>query len=469
MKTNPFKMKHIMLAVMFAIYMAEYMVSLICMDNSVYGLEASGEAIHYLKMPALALGFLLFPLSQQLLSTIKSRRIILGIINVIFLVGMALLMGLFFEPGLVVTLAANTVSLVSLGFIGGAVYYYYSMGLADHPYMGRLGGVAGTSAFLLQMVISSLGLVNWAILLLLLAGFAFIAYLTIGSQERFEWMFDEPLEYARKGDPSLPDSRAIIAGIAGMIILYMICGLTDTIILSINFAGDMSIYAWPRLFGAVGYLVGGFLSDIGHRRWLMIFALCMSILSIPLPFILKSGYIIAGTCLYYIIAVSLLMFLNVFFWDLAPKTSHPHLISGMSRVIACLTAVILPLFSGVPIMADLIIEVLLAILVVLCIASGGYVPAVSHKENYSIKEGTAGPDQAAENAEKLDKFAQTHGLTPREKDFLIPLIESDDEIQVIASNMNISTRTVYRHINSIYEKTGTETRYALMRYFYQTK
>ena len=78
-----------MLAVMFAIYMAEYMVSLIYMDNSVYRLKDYGENIHYLKMPALALGILLFPLSQRLLSTVRTRRIILGISNTLYLAGMA--------------------------------------------------------------------------------------------------------------------------------------------------------------------------------------------------------------------------------------------------------------------------------------------------------------------------------------------------------------------------------------------
>ncbi len=114
------------------------------------------------------------------------------------------------------------------------------------------------------------------------------------------------------------------------------------------------------------------------------------------------------------------------------------------------------------------IEVLLAVSVVVCITLGNYIPHIHFKKESDDDADREGEPEAS-GANALDLFATRHGLTPREKELLVPLIESDDEIQSIASDMNISTRTVYRHINSIYEKTGTETRYALMRYYYETK
>ncbi len=451
--------KHIVLTTVFAIYMSIYMICLIYIDKSSYELADAGIVLHYLKMPAFAAGILLFPLGQRLQTGKRARRVHLIATCIVFAAGLLIQTGLLFKPTLYVYIASCIIVLLSLGLLGGSVYYHFAMAFVNHPYLGRMSGIGGAAAFLIQVSAQNLFSLDTALLVLLLLGFAFAVYMSIISKERFEWMFDEPLEYAKQGDPSLPKTKVIITGILGMMLLYLMCGLTDVVIVSRNFAGDMSAYSWIRLFGAVGYLTGGFLADICRRKWLMISTLGITILSIPLPFMFKEGYFIPATCLFYIILVSQIELLNVFFWDLAPKTSHPQLFAGMSRVLSCLCEVMLPLFPGVSVMTALIIEVVLAVAVILCIAFGGYNPSLASKDEKPSDGSTS----------HFEDFASRHGLTPRETDFLRLLIDSDDEVAVMASNMNISTRTVYRHINSIYEKTGTETRYALMRYYYQSK
>ncbi len=454
--------KHIMLTILFAVYMSEYMLCLICMDQSAYALSDTGYDLHYLRMPAVAAGFLLFPLSRRLGTDIRTRRIIILISNIMFMAGMTVMMGIFFAVNVPGYMASCMISLLSLGFLGGAVYYYFAMGFVMHPYLGRLSGIGGVAAFLIQMSVQYLIPANPAMLVLLVAGFAFTAYITLLSKERYEWMFDEPLEFAGEGDPSLPGVRRIAAGVAAMLLLYMICGFTDTILVSMNFAGDMGIYAWPRLFGAVGYLVGGFLADIARRKWLALSAVCMVILCIPLPFILSEGYVVAGTCLYYIIVISQLEFLNVFFWELAPRTSHPALWSGMSRVLGCVSVIILPLFTGVPVIVDMMTEVILIAGAIVLFSLGGFIPSKSAAQEGSRSE------TLLSASDITAVYAQRYSLTPREKDVLQLLAETDDDIQIIADKLNISRRTVYRHINNIYEKTGTDTRYALIRSYYSS-
>ncbi len=465
---HPVTRKHLMISLLFALYMAEYMISLICMDRSSYALAGTGEILHYMKMPALAIGILLFPLSQRIGSSIRSRRIIMLVSNIIYLVGMLFVMEIFFPTSLIVNVISCIITLLALGFLGGAVYYYFAIAFVRHAYLGRASGTAGAAAFLIQMLVQYVIPADPVMLVLLLAGFSFTAYLTTASKERFEWMFDEPLEYAKSGDSSLPNVRTVSAGIAGIALIYLICGLTDTMIVSMNYAGDMSIYSWPRLFGAVGYLMGGALSDIGRRKWFMVSALCVSILSIPLPFMLSGGQTVFATCMYYVIAVAEIEFLNVFFWEMAPRTPYPQLFSGMSRVISCIIAVVLPLFAHISVMTAMIIEVFLITCVVLCTTLGGFMP-ISQSSSAKVTNPDDTSSDSVVNEDALEAFATQHGLTPREKELLVPLIVSDDEIQSIASDMNISARTVYRHINSIYEKTGVTTRYALMRYYYETK
>ncbi|MCR5302144.1 MAG: helix-turn-helix transcriptional regulator [Lachnospiraceae bacterium] len=451
--------KHMMLAVLFALYMAEYMICLICMDTAAYKLPNSGGVLHYLKMPAYAAGMLLFPLSQKLWPDNKIRRLLLLASNIVFIAGMVCLTGVIFEPGYAVYIISCVITLLSLGLLGGAVYYYFAMGFAGNPYIGRMSGIGGAAAFLIQILVQNMINADVLIIALMIAGFVFIASVTMSSNKRFEWMFDEPLEYAKDGDSSLPGMGMIAAGITGMILLYMICGLTDSIIVSMNFAGDMMIYTWPRLLGVAGYLAGGILSDLFPKKWLMLSALCMTVMCIPLPFMLREGYTITAMCIYYVIVVSQIEFLNVFFWDLAPRTSHPQLVACMSRVLSCMCVVILPLFTDASVVTDLFIEAVIVVLVLLCIV-------ISGKLTPSVPESL---QSVSEQERSFEAFAAFHGLTPRETDFLKVLIESDDDVSAIASDMNISTRTVYRHINSIYEKTGTETRYALMRYYYRFK
>ena len=476
-----------MLAVLFAIYMSEYMICLICMDRSAYALESAGEVLHYLKMPAVAAGFVLYPLLCRLGSDIRTRRIVILATNVAFMAGMASVMWIGVGSGLPLYVLSCAVSLLSLGILGGSVYYCFAMGLTGYANIGLLSGIAGAAAFLIQMTVLYAVNANIAMLILLLAGFAFTACLTLGSNERFDWMFDEPVEYARKGDPALPSAKVIVAGIVAMMLIYMICGFTDTILLNMNYTGDMGIYAWPRLFGALGYILGGILADIGRRRWLPVAALCMGVLCIPLPFVLSEGYVVAGTCLYYVIVISQLEFLNVFFWELAPRTDYPRLFAGMSRVLMCVSVVILPAFSSLPVIADIMIEVVMIVAVIPLLIFCGGIPSVNAQfasDHHNRQPASGQPsvsdtedDGTSESAEEahtreyddkhLNDFVREHGLTPRERECLMILLESDDDVAAIATKMEVTTRTVYRHISSIYEKTGTDTRYALMRYYYR--
>lgn len=454
--------KHILLVVLFMVYMAEYMLCLICMDQSSYEFPEAGQVFHYIKMPAVAFGFILYPLVRRFRENIVTGRIILLSVNILFTGGTCSYMGLFGHMEQGMYFAACLVSLLSLGFLGGAVYYFTAMGFVNYPRLGTVTGLGGAVAFLIQITATKIMTANAAMMLLLIAGFALIAYITLISGSGSEWMFDEPLEFAQKGHPSLPGTKMIIMGTLAMILLYMICGVTDTALLSMNFAGDMAIYSWPRFLGAAGYVLAGILSDMGRRKWLHLSALCMTILCIPIPFILREGHILAGTCLYYVIAVGQTHFLNMYFWQLAPRTSRPALVAGLSRVFMCLVVTVFPLFSDLDVMTYIVVEIIIAAVVILCISLGGYIPASAADK----KRSSPPPD---DETARLDEFARLHNLTPRETDFLRLLLESDDDVQSIASNKNISTRTVYRHINSIYEKTGTETRYSLMRYYYRMK
>ena len=136
----------------------------------------------------------------------------------------------------------------------------------------------------------------------------------------------------------------------------------------------------------------------------------------------------------------------------------------MSRILASAVSMIMPLFSGISVMSAVIIEVVFTLTAMIFIVSGGFFP--KRETAAAALPETGNPDTPVDH---IALFSERYNLTPRERDLLKLMLERDDEIPDLAASMNVSTRTVYRHLNNIYEKTGTESRYAIMRLYYETK
>ena len=65
-------------------------------------------------------------------------------------------------------------------------------------------------------------------------------------------------------------------------------------------------------------------------------------------------------------------------------------------------------------------------------------------------------------------FAQRYRLTAREAEVLACIVESDKSAKELADTLYIGERTLYRHLNSIYEKTGASSRMGLMLLYYHS-
>ena len=67
----------------------------------------------------------------------------------------------------------------------------------------------------------------------------------------------------------------------------------------------------------------------------------------------------------------------------------------------------------------------------------------------------------------LVAFVQQYDLTKREIEVLAAVLEGDGTIRMLASEVCMSERMVYRHLSAIYEKTGTNSRATLVRMYYR--
>ena len=68
--------------------------------------------------------------------------------------------------------------------------------------------------------------------------------------------------------------------------------------------------------------------------------------------------------------------------------------------------------------------------------------------------------------ELLELFVQEFNLTPREGEVLAYLLHSDESMQEVAKQLEVSRAALYRHIANMNEKTKTKARMGLVQFYY---
>ena len=69
-------------------------------------------------------------------------------------------------------------------------------------------------------------------------------------------------------------------------------------------------------------------------------------------------------------------------------------------------------------------------------------------------------------SDRVARFGETNGFTPRECEILAELLVSDDSMQEIAGRLYLSRSTLYRHIATMSKKTGASSRAGLIKSFW---
>lgn len=88
---------------------------------------------------------------------------------------------------------------------------------------------------------------------------------------------------------------------------------------------------------------------------------------------------------------------------------------------------------------------------------------------YRLPELQPSEDEAPEGTvfdfgiQDIEEFAQSMGLTDREREVLALMVTTEDENQKMANDLGISRRTLQRHIAQVYEKTGVQSRIGLYK------
>lgn len=76
-------------------------------------------------------------------------------------------------------------------------------------------------------------------------------------------------------------------------------------------------------------------------------------------------------------------------------------------------------------------------------------------------------DAAIDPEVHLADFAGRFSLTPREIEVLATVAADERPLKHVAADMSISLRVLQRHLTSLYQKTGTQSRVGLTKLFWE--
>lgn len=403
------------------------------------------NAVYALGLVCTGLGFLSFSLLRKLVGGEQGRKYAAFLAGALCVASAVLF--LTTDQTALFSLGA-ALCLLSCGHIGGCVYYNHAMTFFQCPYMGRVTGIGMGLAVLLQFLIQSVIPLD-VIFLISMIGSIFLVVFLMSRAPR-DWVLDDPLPYSAENET--PRRTALIL-LSAVVLMSLVSGLIDGVITAFDSAGIYDIYHGVRLFYVLGLMLAGWLADF-RRRLPMATACSILLSSVSTALLSTSAGYFAGVALMYVYSGFYVIFLTFLFCDFAPRTSRPELWAGLGRVARSFTvAAVVP---SMPWLYDAwgstmltVSSCLLSVAVLLVL-----LPWIS-RGLLDQPKASLSPEQA------LERFCQSCHLTPRESEVLHKLLESDDSLQIIATDLAISVRMVQRYVTAIYEKTGARSRTGL--------
>ena len=451
--------KTIFYSVLFTVFLLTYMVTLSITDEYVKGLSTSAPfLLHYTPGLTRIVGFVSFWLSRRFISEESARKLTLLTALVLFLISSALL----------ITGSNNSVSLtalfilsLSIGHLGGLIYYCMSIAFETGNSKGRMIGASCAASVLLQFIFTQSSS-NAVQLIIASVLFILICYMLIRTPADF--VLEDPLPYS---DDTGNFKKLVHIQLLTIAVIVLICSLiacrTDIAFLSMSFDGSINIYSYPRLAMIPGYLLMGYVSDLKNRKFFGITFVCSILLSavlVLMPF-QTGGYVFFLSIYYFFISVYI-FFYTYSFVSIAPRTTRPELWASLGRplsdiCVAPISFIMLKIgdetLNSSPIYYALYYFILLIILYII-------ISVVRIDPNLSPTESMIG-----NKSRTLDEWLSSYSLTPRENDVAHILIETELPIKAIAAELKISERSVYRYASSIYEKTGIDNRAGLVKQY----
>lgn len=423
---------------------------------------------------ASAVGLFIYALIERYVGS-KIKQIIIITLNI---VEVAALAAIILCSGKLILLY-GIIFFIVCGVMGGRVYHDVSRDYTDRKHLTVIVGISYALGLLLQYI--NYNLIDNVILRMVMFSLAIVALAVILFLARDEYaeadtyMVDErnKTDCKEKCDETTPDSGSVAVALV-MVVLLMtfIFSALDNVVTVVHAEGGADVGQWPRLFLALSGVAAGFLFDIKDQRFMNQMMYCVTVLSVIAMLIIEfGGAFIIGLIVFYLAAGFFVVYFTTGFINVSYGMRWSALWSGAGRAVNNIGAGIVGIisymlidFPGIMVMSVVVILLLvlisIAVFVLENLQKGQY-------RRYDEEKVTKSAENSNARVEvDFECFADAHHLTGREREVLQKLLVSDGSVQDIADELYISRASLYRHISSMNEKTGTKTRVGLIQYYY---
>ena len=423
---------------------------------------------------ASAVGLFIYALIERYVGS-KIKQIIIITLNI---VEVAALAAIILCSGKLILLY-GIIFFIVCGVMGGRVYHDVSRDYTDRKHLTVIVGISYALGLLLQYI--NYNLIDNVILRMVMFSLAIVALAVILFLARDEYaeadtyMVDErnKTDCKEKCDETTPDSGSVAVALVMVVrLMTFIFSALDNGVTVVHAEGGADVGQWPRLFLALSGVAAGFLFDIKDQRFMNQMMYCVTVLSVIAMLIIEfGGAFIIGLIVFYLAAGFFVVYFTTGFINVSYGMRWSALWSGAGRAVNNIGAGIVGIISYMLIdFPGIMVMSVVVILLLVLISIAVFVLENLQKEQYRRYDEEK-VTKSAENSNArvevdFECFADAHHLTGREREVLQKLLVSDGSVQDIADELYISRASLYRHISSMNEKTGTKTRVGLIQYYY---
>ena len=475
---------------------------------------------------ASTLGLLAFPLKNRLVGE-KGRPAFMGAVTVL---GVACLVGVAFASSPLVIACTGAVGFFLIGLAGATVYWATCMRSRSIARFATLIGGSHALGVLAQIPLLEFTSNHLVEAVVLSAGITALGVINTRIWTSRTVLVDLSMwREGHRGDriksgelagwrlDHMTPRAAVIVIFALVLLLSVLFNTLYTLIDIDSPWTSQYTDITPRILMAIGGFAGGVLFDLHRARYLGITMFWVALLSFGALLGVQAGAPRAiGEFVYFLgSGVFMTFYTAVFIW-IAPFLHAPDLWCSMGRALNNVTAIAL----GVPTLlvidstnpvavVVLLIPAIIAINALLFVAGmldlnprprGGEAPAqaiasertpAASEAAFSTANGEmhdrqavaghppeaggrpatdAAPsadDAAIDPEAHLGDFAGRFSLTPRETEVLAAVTADERPLKHVATDMGISLRVLQRHLTSLYQKTGTQSRVGLTKLFWE--
>lgn len=363
-------------------------------------------------------------------------------------VGVFALAGIMFEDESIILLY-GIVFFIIWGMTGCRTYHAVAGAYTDRKHLTVTVGISYAAGLFLQYInYNVIGSMTIRLVVFILAVVVIVTIFMVYSDTAYA------PEKIGDAEQSAGSKSIAFAFVIVILLMTFIFSELDNIVTLVHAEGGADIGQWPRLFLAISGIAAGLLFDIKDQRFMNQMMYCVTVLSVIAMLVIEfGGAFLIGLIVFYLAAGFFVVYFTTGFINVSYTMKWQSFWAGAGRTINNIGAGIVGVISYV-------VFISIAVFVLESLQKKQY-------RQYDEEKVMRSSKSSSERTEvDFERFADMHGLTGREREVLQKLLISDESIQKIADELYISRASLYRHISSMNEKTGTKSRVGLIQYYY---